>query len=257
MAGSAPYPLAIEIVSGRATFAYDGEMRPADPAQPFAGRIRAKGRDVWDLRDLAGVSLPHTKPYEITAKADAARGRLARGRHRGPRGRVRHTRRVVAGRARRPRLPAGEARFEAAGPCRPRRAGRRAAAEARRREKGRSRRPRGAVRSTRPQSLRCGRVDRSRALPARRAAAARQGARARGARSWSPHHRSTRLRRRAGDGRDPVTDRRAAPADDRERGRALRALAPLGTAAARRRRRGRHRCHRRPRHAHQPRRHVA
>jgi uncharacterized protein involved in outer membrane biogenesis len=68
MAGSEPYPLVIEVESGRATFAYDGEMRPADPAQPFAGRVRAKGRDAWDLRDLAGISLPHTKPYEITAR---------------------------------------------------------------------------------------------------------------------------------------------------------------------------------------------
>jgi uncharacterized protein involved in outer membrane biogenesis len=67
-AGSRPYPLRIQAKSGRATFGYDGEMRPFDASQPFAGRISASGRDLWDLRDLAGVPLPHTKPYEVSAQ---------------------------------------------------------------------------------------------------------------------------------------------------------------------------------------------
>ncbi len=67
LAGSRPYPLRVAATSGRAQFSYDGEMRPDDPAQPFAGRITASGRDLWDLRDLAGVPFPHTKPYEASA----------------------------------------------------------------------------------------------------------------------------------------------------------------------------------------------
>lgn len=62
-----PYPLQIEVASGRATLSYDGVMRPGDEAEPFAGRVCARGQDLSDLRDLAGMPLPHTKPYDLAA----------------------------------------------------------------------------------------------------------------------------------------------------------------------------------------------